>query len=200
MEIDVYDFDKTIVPFDSGSLFAVYCLLHYPYLIFLLPIAVPVLLVALVLMLTHIINFTSFKKLCFLFVPFIPLKKAVKGFWDKHEHQVHSWFKERKRFAVVISASPDFLLNEIQSRLGFDKLICTRHSAKTGAIIGENCRDEEKVRRLYEEYDKNSINVIDVYSDSLNHDKPIFSLAGGTCYHIVNGEKIPFHYSDVYKD
>lgn len=200
MDIDVYDFDKTIVPFDSGSLFVVYCLLHYPYLVFLLPIAVPVLLAALILMLTHIINFTSFKKLCFLFVPFIPLEKAVKGFWDKYEHRVHSWFKERKRYAVVISASPDFLLDEIQSRLGFDKLICTRHSKKTGAIIGENCRDGEKVRRLYEEFDKSSINVIDVYSDSLNHDKPIFSLAGGTCYHIVNSEKIPFKYSDVYKD
>ena len=200
MEIDIYDFDKTIVPFDSGSLFAVYCLLHYPYLVFLLPIAVPVLLAALVLMLTHIIDFTSFKKLCFLFVPFIPLEKAVKGFWDKYEHQVNGWFKDRKRFAVVISASPDFLLNEIQRRLGFDKLICTRHSKKTGAIIGKNCRDGEKVRRLYEEYDQNSIKVIDVYSDSLNHDKPIFSLAGGSCYHIVDGEKIPFNYSDIYKD
>lgn len=198
MEIDVYDFDKTIVPFDSGSLFAAYCLLHYPYLIFLLPVAVPVLLTAFALMLIHIIDFTSVKKLCFLFVPFIPLEKAVKGFWDKHEHQVHGWFNQRKRFSVVISASPDFLLNEIQSRLGFDKLICTKHSSKTGAIIGENCRDGEKVRRLFEEYDKNSTRIIDVYSDSLKHDKPIFSLANGTCYHIVKSEKIPFKYSDVY--
>lgn len=200
MEIDVYDFDKTIVPFDSGSLFVVYCIMHYPYLILLLPIAIPVLLAAFLLMLVHIIDFTAFKKLCFLFVPFIPLKKAVNGFWNKYECQVHSWFKERERFSVVISASPDFLLNEIQHRLGFDKLICTRHSAKTGAIIGENCRDEEKVKRLYEEYDKDSIKVIDVYSDSLKHDRPIFSLANGSCYHIVDSEKIPFKFSDVYKD
>lgn len=198
MDIDIYDFDKTIVPFDSGSLFCGYCLLHYPYLILLLPIAVPVLLIALLLMLTKIISFTDFKKLCFMFVPFIPLKKAVKGFWDKHEHQVHKWFFNRKRYSVVISASPDFLLEEISSRLDFDKLICTRHSKKTGAIIGENCRDEEKVKRLYQEFDKNKINVIDVYSDSIKHDKPIFSL-GNNCYHIVNGEKVPFKFDDVYE-
>ena len=39
-----------------------------------------------------------------------PLNKAVNKFWDKHEKEVFPWFKERKRYAVVISASPDFLL------------------------------------------------------------------------------------------
>lgn len=199
MDIDIYDFDKTIVPFDSGSLFCGYCLLHYPYLILLLPIAVPILFVAILLMLAHIISFTSFKKICFMFVPFIPLERAVKGFWNRHENEVHTWFYKRKRCAVVISASPDFLLNEIQKRLGFDKLICTRHNRKTGAIIGENCRGEEKVRRLYQEFDKDSINVIDVYSDSIYHDRPIFSL-GRNCYHIVKGEKVPFKFDEVYKD
>lgn len=200
MDIDIYDFDKTIVPFDSGSLFAGYCLLHYPYLFLLLPVFAPVLLVMLVLMLLHIISFTDFKKCCFLFVPLIPLDKAVNGFWNKHEKQVHTWFKDKSRFAVIISASPDFLLEEIAKRLDFDKLICTKHNRKTGAIIGENCRDGEKVARLYKEFDKKDINVIDVYSDSLNHDRPIFLLASGTCYHIVKGEKIPFKFSEVYKD
>ncbi|MCH5321704.1 MAG: haloacid dehalogenase-like hydrolase [Eubacterium sp.] len=199
MDIDIYDFDKTIVPFDSGSLFSGYCILHYPYLVLLLPIAVPVLLVAMLLMRAKIISFTSFKKICFMFVPFIPLERAVKGFWNRHEKEVHKWFYDRKRYAVVISASPDFLLKEIQDRLGFEKLICTRHSRKTGAIVGENCRGKEKVRRLYEEYDKDSINVIDVYSDSIYHDKPIFSL-GQNCYHIVKGEKVPFKFDEVYKD
>ena len=53
MDIDIYDFDGTIVPFDSGSLFAGYCLLHYPYLILLLPFAAPILIIALILMLTR---------------------------------------------------------------------------------------------------------------------------------------------------
>ena len=29
MDIDIYDFDKTIVPFDSGSLFVAYCMVHF---------------------------------------------------------------------------------------------------------------------------------------------------------------------------
>lgn len=192
-DIDIYDFDKTIVPFDSGSLFCGYCALHYPWIILLMPVVA----VGAILMVLKIISFTSFKRLCFIFVPFIPLDKAVKGFWDRHEHQVHKWFYERKRHSVVISASPDFLLEEIHKRLGFEDLICTRHNRKTGVIIGENCRDEEKVRRLYELYDKESIHVVDVYSDSLKHDKYIFSL-GENCYHIVDGERIPFEFKKVY--
>ena len=200
MDIDIYDFDKTIVPFDSGSLFCAYCFIHYPYLLLLLPIAVPVILIAFLLMLLHIISFTGVKKICFMFVPFIPLKKAVKNFWDKYIDDVHPWFKEKGNYRVVISASPDFLLNDINERLKFDKLICTRHNPKTGVIIGENCRGEEKVKRLYQEFDKGDFNVVDVYSDSLKHDKPIFSLANGVCYHIVNGKKTEFNFNEVYKD
>ena len=194
MEIDIYDFDKTIVPFDSGSRFALYCLLHYPWIIIYLPIVA----VAAILMLLKVINFTSFKKTCFMFVPLIPLKKAVNGFWNKYEKEVHKWFFNRKRTCVVISASPDFLLEEIAKRLSFDYLICTRHSKKSGIIIGENCRDGEKVRRLYEKF--SDTQVIDVYSDSIKHDKPIFSLASGQCYQVVDSELVPFNFKEKYAE
>ncbi len=194
MEIDIYDFDKTIVPFDSGSRFALYCLLHYPWIIIYLPIVA----IAAILMLLKVINFTSFKKTCFMFVPLIPLKKAVNGFWNKYEKEAHKWFFNRKRTCVVISASPDFLLEEIAKRLSFDYLICTRHSKKSGIIIGENCRDGEKVRRLYEKF--SDIQVIDVYSDSIKHDKPIFSLASGQCYQVVDSELVPFNFKEKYAE
>ncbi len=194
MEIDIYDFDKTIVPFDSGSLFIGYCFIHYPWI----AVYFPVLIIAALLMILHIISFTKFKKICFMFVALIPLDKAVKGFWDRHEKQVHKWFFDRKRYSVVISASPDFLISEIQKRLGFDKLICTRHNRKTGVIIGENCRDEEKVKRLFSEFNRNDIKVIDVYSDSFTHDRAIFSLAQNKCYHIVKGKRIEFDFNEVY--
>lgn len=196
MEIDLYDFDKTLVPFDSGSLFIGYCLLHYPWIIIILPVV----LAALILMACRIISFTNFKKVCFLFVPLVPLKKAVNGFWDRHEDSIYPWFYERKRKGVIISASPDFLLQEIAERAGLDYLICTRHSRKTGAIIGENCRGEEKVRRLYEKFGKDNIKVIDVYSDSYKHDRPIFSLASGRCYHIERGRRVAFSYKEKYGD
>ncbi len=195
MEADIYDFDKTIVPFDSGSKFVLFCVIHYPWCI----ITAPVILAGLVLSLCKIISFTSFKKVCFMFVPMIPLKKAVKKFWDKYEKTVHPWFYRKNRYRIIISASPDFLLEDIAKRLEFDELICSRHNAKTGSIIQNNCSKEEKVRRLYELHSKDDIKVIDVYSDSLKFDKPIFSLANGQCYNIVKGEKVPFNYDEVYK-
>jgi len=191
-EIDIYDFDKTIITFDSGSLFALYCAVHYPWVL----ICLPVISVAGLLMLLKIINFTAFKKTCFMFVPLIPLEKAVKKFWDKHETEVYKWFLEKeKRNYVVISASPDFLLNEISERLSFNHLISTRHN-KNGIIIGENCRDEEKVLRFKKEFP--DAKVIDVFSDSFHHDKPIFSLATGQCYHISNGKLEPFDFNEKY--
>lgn len=191
-EIDIYDFDKTIIPFDSGSLFALYCAVHYPWVL----ICLPVISVAGLLMLLKIINFTAFKKTCFMFIPLIPLEKAVKKFWDKHETEVYKWFLEKeKRNYVVISASPDFLLNEISERLSFNHLISTRHN-KNGIIIGENCRDEEKVLRFKKEFP--DAKVIDVFSDSFHHDKPIFSLATGQCYHISNGKLEPFDFNEKY--
>ncbi len=170
MEMDIYDFDKTIVPFDSGSLFTLYCLLHYPWIIIYLPVIAAA----------------------------APLERAVKGFWNRHEKEVHKWFLKDKRSYVVISASPDFLLKEIAERLGFDHLICTRHSRRSGMIIGENCRDSEKVRRFAEEFP--NTRVMDVYSDSIHHDKHIFSLAEGQCYHIVKGVPIPFDYCEMYQE
>ena len=192
MEMDIYDFDETLFPFDSGSLFAFYCLLRYPWTI----VCLPIIAVGFVIMKLGLISFTNFKKTCFMFVPLIPLDKAVKGFWNRHEREVHKWFLERKRECVVISASPDFLLEEIAKRLPIENLICTRHNRKSGIIIGENCRDEEKVRRFREIYP--DARVIDVYSDSIKHDKPIFSLAEGQCYQVVKGELVAFDFKEKY--
>ena len=194
MEIDIYDFDKTVIPFDSGTRFTLYCFLHYPWCFVLLP----VIAAAFLLMTLKVISFTQFKRICFSYYPMIPKKRAVKRFWDKHEKEVHPWFYTRSRYSVVISASPDFLLGEIQKRLGFEMLICTRHNKKTGRIIGENCRGEEKVRRLEEAFGETFFKVIDVYSDSLKFDRPIFSLASGKCYHIVDGKKLAFDYHDKF--
>lgn len=196
MEVDIYDFDKTIVPFDSGSLFAFSCMIWYPWCI----ITLPIMAVAGLLMLIGVINFTAFKKTCFMFLPLIPTKKAVKRFWDKHIDKVHPWFNDRQRYAIVISASPDFLLDDISKRLGFDEIISTKHNAKTGVIIGENCRGEEKVRRLYELHNKEDLKIVDVYSDSYKHDKHIFALATNQCYHIEKGEKVAFDFNEIYKD
>ncbi len=195
-EIDIFDFDKTVIPFDSGSRFWLYCLAHNPWIIICLPYQLAVML-SFVL---GIKDLTFAKGRFFCFIRFIDLEKNVRRFWDKYEKAVYAWFKpeNRKRPAVVISASPDFLLEEICARLNVDKLICTVHNPKNGRIIGKNCKREEKVRRFYEEVGK--CRVVNVSSDSLKSDKPIFSL-GENCFHInKKGERTAFKYSDMYKD
>lgn len=194
-EVDLYDFDKTLVPFDSGTRFALFCVRRYPWIApFIIPIGIGAVLGA-----AGLIKWKHFKKICFAFMPFIPRKKAIKAFWDKYEHLAFPWAFNREREGIIISASPDFLLKEIQKRLGFEGLICTRHNGFTGAIIGENCRCDEKVRRFYEEYKADEIKVCDVYSDSLVHDKPLFSLADGRCFQIVNGKKQEFDFKEMFK-
>ncbi len=195
MELDIYDFDKTVVPFDSGSTFLIFCFFRYPYLFLLLPYyAVMGLLYGL-----HIIKLDTFKKHIFLFIRFVPLEKAVKKYWDKHEKDIFPWFlpENRAHYTVVISASPDFLLTEIQNRLKIDTLLCTRHHPKNGTLLYKNCRNEEKVRRFYEVFPKDTV-VKCVYSDSYKNDRPIFSL-GEQCYHIEkDGTRTPFDYRKKY--
>ena len=71
-EIDIYDFDKTVVPFDSGSLFWGYSILHYPWIILFIPFQA---LLA-ILMVLKVIDFTKFKKYFFCFVMLIPRAHA----------------------------------------------------------------------------------------------------------------------------
>lgn len=192
MKVDIYDFDKTMVPFDTGSLFWAYCLLHYPWII----IVGPYQLFAAILWVLEIWDLRKVKGPFFSFINLIPLEKAVRKFWDRHEKDVFEWARKenRARFSVVISASPDFLINEIRDRIGFDDLICTMHDKK-GNIIGNNCHDKEKVILFRKKYP--DAQVVDVYSDSIENDKYIFSL-GENCYHTINGKRINFDFKDKY--
>lgn len=191
--VDIYDFDKTIVPFDSGSLFWAYCLLHYPWIISLLPYQTAVI----VLYLLKIYDLNKMKTPLFSFVRMIPTEKAAKKFWDKHEKYIYDFAKKenRERYSVMVSASPDFLIREVAKRIEIDDYICTKHDKK-GKIIGKNCHDTQKVVLFRERYP--DAKVKNVYSDSIKNDKYIFSLAEN-CYHAVKGKMINFDFESMYK-
>ena len=103
-------------------------------------------------------------------------EKNVKKYWDKYEKYVYDWFKpeNRKRTTVLISASPDFLIEEIARRMNVDYVICTTHDRKHGIMRSEVCRHAEKVRRFREVLP--DAEVMDVYSDSIKSDRYIFAL------------------------
>jgi phosphatidylglycerophosphatase C len=77
---------------------------------------------------------------------------------DHLRHDVRQRFerhKERGDLLVLVSASPELYVSTIASLLGADAAIGTRlevgeDARLTGRYNGENCRGEEKVRRLEE--------------------------------------------------
>lgn len=183
IEVDIYDFDKTAVPFDSQMKYWSYCTLHNPWLILLFPFQ----LVWGVLMGMKIISVKTWKKIAFWFANFINNKRNVEKFWDKYEKQIYDWFRPENRGdrkVIVISGSPDFIIEEIARRMKVDYYVATTMS-KRYTMIGEICRKKEKVVRLKKQLP--NIIVKDVYSDSIISDKYIFNL-GERCFLATKGE------------
>lgn len=85
----------------------------------------------------------------------------------------------------LISASPEFYLYELYELEEVDKIIGTRFEFNEGKFVrkmsGENCKGEEKVKRLKEVLAKENIEVdfkeSYMFSDSLS-DKPLLDLVG----------------------
>ena len=74
---------------------------------------------------------------------------------------------------LIISASPEFLLQPAAQRLGV-RLIATPMNPYTGKILGKNCHDTEKTRRYRELYEMETVHSF--YSDSLS-DSPMAGMA-----------------------
>jgi len=85
----------------------------------------------------------------------------------------------------LISASPEFYLYELYAIKEIDRIIGSKFSLKDGKfnrkMEGENCKGEEKVRRLKEVISEENIEVdyknSYMFSDSLS-DKPLLDLVG----------------------
>lgn len=88
-------------------------------------------------------------------------------------------------YILLISASPEFYLNELYNIKEVDKIIGTRFLIEKGRfkreMVGKNCKGKEKVERL-NEFLKNENMKVDyensyMFSDSLS-DKPLLDLVG----------------------
>lgn len=161
--MNVFDFDGTIYQGDSSVDFFLYCIKQYPQ-------TRKRLLVIVFHMLQYklgILKVKQFKEHFFSMVRDIDdVDIAVKNFWDLYYGKINEWYlKIKARSDVIISASPEFLLAPLKEMLEIQKVIGTRMDCRTGAIEGENCKGEEKVKRLREEFVSN-MKIDDFYSDS----------------------------------
>ncbi|MCB2288823.1 HAD-IB family hydrolase [Clostridium sp. CS001] len=121
------------------------------------------------------------------------MKKIVKEFYEKRLSRILykdaiDMIKKMKMQGYkiyLISASAEFYLNELYNIKEVDKVIGTRFTVENGLhkneIHGENCKGEEKVKRLEEVLKEEKIEVdfkeSYMFSDSLS-DLPLFNLVG----------------------
>lgn len=178
----VYDFDKTIYSKETSIQFMKFYLKKHPKYIARF-------LINLIKILFNIKNLEKVKNIFFDILKNKDIEKDIKEFWITQEKYIYSYFydeikknKNQAEALILISASPDFLLEKLYKKLGFDVLIATKY--ENYKMTSKNCKGKEKVERLKELGD---FNILSFYSDSIS-DLPLFLLADKK-YTIYKGEK-----------
>lgn len=169
--MNVYDFDHTIYRGDCTLDFLRFCTRRHPSSLR----AMPQILVTAVLFQSGKCTREVFKETFYGFLRYVPdVKSEVQKFWNTHMRKCMPWYEKQKREDdIIISASPDFLVSVACARLGV-RWIASRVDEKTGKLLGANCRGEEKVRRLSQEYPEAKVECF--YSDSVS-DEPLAAIA-----------------------
>lgn len=175
MRIDVYDFDGTLFDGESTGAFWRYCLRRRPSLLRYLP---EQLCGGLLFLLdTHAMTAAKAHFLCFL--RGVDAEALARDFWrdPRRLRRLAPWLRRAPGdipFAIA-SASPAFLVAPAAERLGADVLVATPADPRTGRIDGENCRGEEKIRRLRQALGEFSVRAM--YTDDPVADAPLLAMA-----------------------
>ncbi|NLI55019.1 MAG: polysaccharide biosynthesis protein GtrA [Clostridiales bacterium] len=184
--MNAYDFDKCIYAKDSTLDFYAYCVKKHPNLLrYVWRQGWGFLLYAM-----GLIEKTAFKERFFSFLQGVDdVGAETVAFWGSHRQHLRSWYlSQRQAGDLIVSASPEFLLQPLCGLLGIPRLIASRVDPKTGRFLGENCYGAEKVRRVREQIDAAEIDAF--YSDSLS-DQPMADLAKES-FLVVKGVPIPW--------
>ena len=172
MEVNVYDFDKTIFDGDSTQKFYLYLLKKQPQI----SVYLPKQFIYFIPFSLGIMEKTKFKEKfysCFSIVK--DIDKEVEEFWKIHIKGIKKWYYEKQKDTdIIISASPEFLLTPICKKLGIKYLIASKVDNKTRKYTGLNCYGKEKVIRLNKEIP--NIIIGEFYSDSFS-DEPLAEIA-----------------------
>ncbi len=185
--MNVYDFDRTIYDGDSTVDFYFFCMKKHKKTLLLLP--------SLLCAYTKYYVFkigtkTQFKETMYKFLKFCDSDKDVTEFWKTHTQKIKQWYLEQRQDDdVIVSASPEFLLNPCGKEIGFN-VIASKVCKNTGKYSGENCYYEEKVRRFRELY---SDKIDEFYSDHYS-DEPL-ALISDKAFIVDKNNIIPWDFN-----
>lgn len=170
--MNVYDFDKTIYDGDSTINFFLFSLKKDIKLVRFFPKQ----FFGFILHKLKIISKTKFKEIFFCFLKGLKNKEEhLHSFWLIHRTRIKKWYIDKQECTdVVISASPEFLLEPICKELNISHLIASKVYIETGNFLGNNCYGEEKVIRFFEKFPDSQID--NFYSDSVS-DLPLAKIS-----------------------
>lgn len=179
--MNVYDFDKTIYNGDSTADFYLFALKRHKKIITLAPS-----------LLGSVMRFyvfkkgtkTEFKQVMYRFLRYCDIDRDIADFWAVNRNKIKQYYlKQKREDDVIISASPEFLLEPIINELNIGTLMASKVDKHTGVYDGINCHGKEKVRRFYEAFP--GCKIDEFYSDSYS-DTPLAEIAEKA--YIVKGE------------
>ncbi len=185
--MNAYDFDDTIYKGDSSLHFFMFYLRKEPSLIKYLPTVISTLRDY------HkekIVFDDIIEKFGKVFEDYftthdVDFDKVVKEFWDKNQKRIKPFYKDiQKEDDLIITASPNFMAQEICRRLGIKHCLGTEFDMETGRFI-RGCFREKKIDFFLEAFPDGQID--DFYTDSMN-DKFLFPYAKRVF--MVKGNKI----------
>lgn len=170
--MNAYDFDNTIYDGDSTLDFYCFCVRKHPTVLYALPAQI----LGLLQFKLGIIEKRCFKEKFYSFLQYLEnVEKDITLFWDSNGYKIKKWYlRQRREDDVIISASPEFLLQDICERLGIKYLIASKVDPRSGECQSANCYGVEKVKRFQEEFPAQVFEKF--YSDSYS-DMPMTALA-----------------------
>lgn len=181
--MNVYDFDKTIYDGDSTADFYLFSLKRHKKIITLAPSLFGAFMKYYVF---KIGTKTDFKQVMYRFLRYCDTDRDIADFWEINKNKIKKYYlNQKKDDDVIISASPEFLLEPIMRILNINTLMASRVDKHTGIYDGINCHGKEKVLRFYDKFPNGKIE--EFYSDSYS-DTPLAEIANKA--YIIKGEKL----------
>ncbi len=170
--MNVYDFDNTIYDGDSSIDFFLYALSRD----WKIGLKIPGIFLLFIMNKMKLTSTERLKEHFFAFITHMENAEGeVQSFALKNMSKIKAWYlMGRSREDIIITASPEFLVQAFMDHLEGQRCIGTRLDIRTGRISEKNCRGDEKVIRYRELYGDKP--VASFYSDSMS-DMPMALLA-----------------------